>query len=44
MSFDIKNSISVEGNLDKTIVPDLVEKISNYTIEKINNSILFRRR
>lgn len=40
-SFDKIMDITVEGNLDKTVIPDL-EKISNTVIEKINK-VMFQR-
>lgn len=40
-NFDKIMEITVEGNLDKTVIPDL-EKISNVVIEKINK-VMFQR-
>lgn len=40
-NFDKIMEITVEGNLDKTVIPDL-EKISNTVIEKINK-VMFQR-
>ena len=34
-TFDIDNVINVEGNLDKSVLPELKEEIAKFTIDKI---------
>jgi hypothetical protein len=38
MTFDIHNDITVQGNLDKSVLPELKEEMANFTIDKIRKS------